>query len=146
MCLLCRRCMWARRPCARWMGFTSTAHTARVSKPSTKQESAHTARPWSSRHLRVRHCNSSSPTRSNTADTHAWGPSSTPKLSIAIKGTALLVLQYLSNCRRKGKPALMGGERLCQEPWTAPELGPHPFPLQKVLWGGTERDILKRAV
>lgn len=49
-----RKCMLGRRPCAPWMVFTSTAHTMLASRPSTKQESASTARPWSSRRPRVR--------------------------------------------------------------------------------------------
>lgn len=52
--LTLRRCMLERRRCAPWTVFTSTAHTTLASRPSTKRESASTARPWSSKRLRVR--------------------------------------------------------------------------------------------
>lgn len=52
--LTLRKCMSERRPCAPWMVFTSTARTTLASRPSTKQESASTARPWSSKRPRVR--------------------------------------------------------------------------------------------
>lgn len=46
--------MSERRRCAPWTVFTSTARTMPASRPSIKQESASTARPWSSKRLRVR--------------------------------------------------------------------------------------------
>lgn len=52
--LALRKCTSARRPCAPWTAFTSTARTTLASRPSTKQESASTARPWSSKRPRVR--------------------------------------------------------------------------------------------
>ena len=52
--LTLRKYMLERRPCAPWMVFTSTARTMLASRPSTKRESASTARRWSCRRLRVR--------------------------------------------------------------------------------------------
>lgn len=49
-----RKCMSGKKQCAQWMAFTSTAHITLELRPSTKQESAPTARHWSSRRLRVR--------------------------------------------------------------------------------------------
>lgn len=46
--------MSGRRPCAPWTACTSTAPTTLASRPSTKRESASTARRWSSRRPRVR--------------------------------------------------------------------------------------------
>lgn len=51
---LCRRCTWGRRPSARWMGSTSTAHTSPEWRPLMQVEWASTARLWSCRPVRVR--------------------------------------------------------------------------------------------
>lgn len=72
--------MLERRQCAPWMVFTSTARTTRVSRPSTKQESASTARPWSSKRPRVRPFSSTPQSESCAASKTAGEREVTPPL------------------------------------------------------------------
>lgn len=78
--LTLRKCTLEKRQCAPWTVFTSTAHTTLASRPSTKQESASTARRWSSKRPRVRPFRSIPQSESCEASNMAGKPEVTPPL------------------------------------------------------------------
>lgn len=146
LCLLCRRCMWARKPCAQWTGFTSTALTAPVSKPSTKQESAPTARPWCCRHPRVRHSHSPSPVRPAAAHTHTWG-TSPPQAWHCHTGNSTLAGSLVSEQPWQGDSTEGRRKGCVRSLERRPQCSLIPFPLQKVSsgeesWKVSQREVL----